>query len=148
MTGNDLHDFDSGICVSRLGPETGFSLIEVMLAAGLFFMATLAILLLVSATLRNARALQRGDVDAGMAASQVCQLLKTNRQIEISGSGDFGEAYPDYSFEFASGEYRSNGLLRVEIVVKRRGSISPVDTTTIWVYDPDAKSVSNQPNPR
>ena len=148
MTGNDLHDFDSGICVSRLGPETGFSLIEVMLAAGLFFMATLAILLLVSATLRNARALQRGDVDAGMAASQVCQLLKTNRQIEISGSGDFGEAYPDYSFEFASSEYRSNGLLRVEIVVKRRGSISPVDTTTIWVYDPDAKSVSNQPNPR
>jgi len=119
-----------------------------MLAAGLFFMATLAILLLVSATLRNARALQRGDVDAGMAASQVCQLLKTNRQIEISGSGDFGEAYPDYSFEFASSEYRSNGLLRVEIVVKRRGSISPVDTTTIWVYDPDAKSVSNQPNPR
>jgi hypothetical protein len=83
-----------------------------------------------------------------MAASQVCQLLKTNRQIEISGSGDFGEAYPDYSFEFASSEYRSNGLLRVEIVVKRRGSISPVDTTTIWVYDPDAKSVSNQPNPR
>jgi Tfp pilus assembly protein PilV len=148
MTSNDLHDFDPGICLSRLGPETGFSLIEVMIAAGLFFMATLAILLLVSATLRNARVLQRGDVDAGMAASQVCQLLKTNRQIEISGSGDFGEAYPDYSFEFASSEYRSNGLLRVEIVVKRRGSISPVDTTTIWVYDPDAKSVSNQPNPR
>jgi len=119
-----------------------------MIAAGLFFMATLAILLLVSATLRNARALQRTDVDAGMAVSHVSQMLKTNRQIEISGSGDFGEAYPEYFFEFASSEYRSNGLLRVEIVVKRRGSISPVDTTTIWVYDPDAKSVSNQPNPR
>ncbi len=83
-----------------------------------------------------------------MAASQVSQLLKTNRQIEVSGSGDFGQAYPDYSFEFESGEYRSNGLLRVKIVVKRRGSISPVDTATIWVYDPDAKSVSNQANLR
>jgi Tfp pilus assembly protein PilV len=136
----DLQDFDSGLRFSRLRSEAGFSLIEVMIAAGLFFMATFAILLLVSATLRNTRALQRCDVDAGMAACQVSQLLKTNRQIEISGSGDFGEAYPDYSFEFASGEYRSNGLLRVQIVVKRRGSISPIDTATIWVYDPDAKS--------
>ena len=147
-TGNDLHDFDSRLRLSRLGSETGFSLVEVMIAAALFFMATFAILLLVSATLRNARALQRGDVDAGMAASQVCQLLKTNRQIEISGSGDFGEAYPDYSFEFTSSEYRSNGLLRVQIIVNRRGSISPIDTATIWVYNPDAKSVSNQANLR
>jgi Tfp pilus assembly protein PilV len=146
MTANDLHDFDSGFQLSRLCSDAGFSLIEVMIAAGLFFMATFAILLLVSATLPNARALQRGDVDAGVAASQVCQLLKTNRQIEISGSGDFGEAYPDYSFEFASSECRSNGLLRVQIVVKRRGSISPIDVATIWVYDPDAKSVSNQAN--
>jgi len=110
-----------------------------MIATGLFFIATFTILALVSATLRNARALQRSEVDAGMAASQVYQLLKTNRQVEISGSGDFGEAYPDHSFEFASDEYQSNGLLRVKIVVKRRGSIAPVDTTTIWVYDPDAK---------
>ena len=144
MTGTDLPDLDPRLCLSRLDSDTGFSLVEVMIAAGLFFMATFAILLLVSATLRNARALQRGDVDAGMAASQVSQLLKTNRLIEISGSGDFGEAYPDYSFEFTSSEYRSNGLLRVQIVVKRRGSISPVDTATIWVYDPDAKSASNQ----
>jgi len=111
-----------------------------MIAVGLFFMATLTILVLVTATLRNARALQRSEVDAGMAASQVYQLLKTNRQIEVSGSGDFGGTYPGYSFEFASYDYQSNGLLRVKIVVKRRGSISPVDTATIWVYDPDAKT--------
>ena len=143
---NDLHDFTPGLRLSRRRSLAGFSLIEVMIAAGLFFMATFAILLLVSATLRNAKTLQRGDADAGMAASQVSQMVKTNRQIGISGAGDFGEAYPDYSFEFASSGYRSNGLFRVQIVVKRRGSISPVDTATIWVYDPDAKSVSNQAN--
>jgi hypothetical protein len=113
-----------------------------------FFMATFVILVLVFTTLRNAGALQRNEVDAGMAAARIYQLLKTNQQIEVSGSGDFGGAYSDYSCEFESGEYQSNGLLRVKIVVKRRGSISPVDTATIWVYDPDAKTAPGQVNLR
>jgi len=117
-----------------------FTLIEVMIACGIFFMATFAILALVSTTLRNARALQRADVDASMAAAQVYQTLRTNRQTEVSGSGNFGEAYPDYSFEFASQQYASNGLLQVDIVVNRRGLHKPVDALTIWVYNPDAKS--------
>lgn len=117
-----------------------FTLIEVMIACGIFFMATFAILALVAGTLRNARALQRGDVDAGMAAAQIFQMLKTNRQADISGSGDFGDNYRDYSYEFSSGEYMTNGLLQVDIVVNRRGLHKPVDTLTIWVYSPDAKS--------
>ena len=117
----------------------GFTLIEVMIACGIFFMATFAILALVSTTLRNARALQRGDVDAGMAAAQIYQSLKTNRQVEISGSGDFGEAYPDYSFEYQTQQYQSNGLLQVDIIVNRRGLRKPVDALSIWVYNPDAK---------
>lgn len=121
---------------------------EVMIASGIFFMATFTVLALVSTSLRNARALQRGDVDAGMAASQVYQLLKTNRLAEISGSGDFGEANRDYAFEFASSQYQSNGLLQVEIVVHRRGNLKPVDTATIWVYAPEAKSSPGQPNLR
>jgi hypothetical protein len=136
-----------GLRPSGLGflPRHAFSLIEVMIACGIFFMATFAILALVSTTLRNARALQRGDVDAGMAAAQVYQMLKTNRQAEVSGSGDFGEAYPGYGYEFASQQYQSNGLLQVDIVVNRRGLQKPVDTLTIWVYNPDAKSGLGQP---
>jgi hypothetical protein len=116
-----------------------------MIACGIFFMATLAILALVSTTLRNARALQRGDVDAGMAAAQIYETLKTNRQVEVSGSGNFGEAYPDYSYEFATQQYQSNGLLQVDIVVNRRGLRTPVDMLSIWVYNPDAKSALGQP---
>jgi hypothetical protein len=123
-----------------------FSLIEVMIACGIFFMATFAILALVSTTLRNAKALQRGDVDAGMAAAQIYQLLRTNRQTEISGSGDFGEAYPGYSYQFATQEYQSNGLLQVDIVVNRRDLRKPFDSLTIWVYNPDAKSGLGQPS--
>jgi hypothetical protein len=111
-----------------------------MVACGIFFMATFAILGLVATTLRNARALQRERVDAGMAAAQVYQILKTNRQSEISGSGDFGEAYPDYSFEFASTEYQTNGLLQVEIMVNQRGQRQPVDAMVIYVFAPDAKA--------
>ena len=117
-----------------------FTLLEVMIACGIFFMATFAILALVANTLRNARGLQRGDVDAGMAAAQIFQLLKTNRQAEISGSGDFGEAYRDFTYEFQSGEYQTNGLLQVDIIVNRRGARKPVDALTIWIYAPDAKS--------
>jgi type II secretory pathway pseudopilin PulG len=122
-----------------------FTLIEVMIACGIFFMATFGILALVSTTLRNARALQRSEVDAGMAAAQVYQTLRTNRQTEVSGSGDFGEAYPGYSYKFAGQEYQSNGLLQVDIVVNRRGLGKPVDALSIWVYNPDAKSGLGQP---
>ena len=121
-------------------PVQAFTLLEVMIACGIFFMATFAILALVAGTLRNARGLQRGDVDAGMAAAQIIQLLKTNRQTEVSGSGDFGDAYRDFSYEFQSTEHMTNGLLRVEIVVNRRGTLKPFDNLTIWIYAPDAKS--------
>ena len=137
--------FGSGILTLGSKACRAFTLIEVMIACGIFFMATFAILALVSTTLRNARALQRGEVDAGMAASQIYQLLKTNRQVEISGKGDFGETYPDYSFEFVSQQYQSNGLLQVDIVVNRRGLRKPVDVMSIWVYNPDARSGLGQP---
>src|SRR6185369_14176005 len=80
----------------RFRTPRAFTLIEVMIACGIFFMATFAILALVSTTLRNARALQRGEVDAGMAAAQVYQILKTNKVQQGSMSGDFDDAHRDY----------------------------------------------------
>ena len=121
-----------------------FTLMEVMVACGIFFMATFAILALVSTTLRNARALQRRDVDAGMAASQVFETLKTNRMEQGSLEGDFGDAYPGYSWgaawdiDWDSGA--TNGLLKVDIVVNHRGNRAPVDALTIRVFAPDARS--------
>jgi hypothetical protein len=116
-----------------------------MVACGIFFLATFAILALVSSTLRNARNLQRIEVDAGMAAAQVYQTMKTNRQAEVSLSGDFGDSYPQYSWEAESQQYDTNGLLQVDIVVSRRGLQKPVDTLTILVFSPDAKSSFGSP---
>ena len=119
-----------------------FTLLEVMIACGIFFMATFAILGLVSNTLRNARSLQRIQVDAGMAAAQVYQIMKTNRQAEVSLSGDFGDSYPDYSWTADSQQFDTNGLLQVDIIVNRRGLNKPADILSILVFSPDAKSAA------
>ena len=116
---------------------TAFTLMEVMIACGIFFMAMFAILALVSNTLRNARGLQHGEVDAGMVAAM---LSKTNRVTEGGDSGDFGDAYPEFSWQTDSFEAETNGLWQVDIKVLRRGSQQPVDAMSIWVYSPDSKS--------
>jgi hypothetical protein len=124
--------------------HTAFTLLEVMIACGIFFMATFAILALVAGTVRNARALQRGEVDASMAAAQAYEILKTNRLESGSAQGTFGETYRDFSWnaiwdvDYDGGA--TNNLLRVEIVVNRRGAHKPVDQMVIWVYDPLARS--------
>jgi type II secretory pathway pseudopilin PulG len=147
-------DEGQGVCLAQRAPSphasrithhasrslTAFTLLEVMIACGIFFMATFAILALVANTLRNARGLQRGTVDAGMAAAQVFQLFKTNKDPDLYVSGDFGDAFRDYRWEAQSTEFDTNGLLQVDIVVSRRGSRDPVDTLQILVYQPDAKN--------
>jgi len=112
-----------------------FSLLEVMIACGIFFMAIFAILALVSGVLRNARLLRRVDVDAGMVASQI---YKTNKLYEGFESGDFGKLAPDYSWETQITQAATNGLFQVDIVVHKRGVQNPVDTMSIFVFAPDS----------
>ncbi len=112
-----------------------FTLLEVMIACGIFFMAVFAILALVSNTLRNARGLRKVEVDAGLVAAQV---YKTNKLFEGIQSGDFGNAYPDYSWETETSVAETNGLWQVDIVIRKRGLQKPVDTMSIWVFSPDS----------
>src|SRR5262245_35868214 len=109
-----------------------FSLLEVMIACGIFFLAVFAILALVSNSLRNARFLRRVEVDAGMVAAQ---LSKTNRMTLGRDSGDFGNLYRDYSWETYCDEVASNGLVQVDIIVRKRGQSEPADAMSILVFD-------------
>jgi len=117
--------------------RAAFSLLEVMIACGIFFMAVFAILALVSNSVRNARLLRRIEVDAGMVAAQ---LSKTNHVTLGNDSGDFGPLYRDYSWETFSDEVASNGLIQVDIIVRRRGLQQPSDAMSIFVYDPTVKT--------
>jgi hypothetical protein len=118
-------------------PQTAFSLLEVMIASGIFFMCIFAILAMVSGLLRNARILRRVELDAGMVAAQVCN---TNKLTEGSESGDFGNLYPGYSWETETYEAETNGLWQVDIVVRRRGLPKPVDQMSIFLYRPESQS--------
>jgi hypothetical protein len=118
-------------------PQTAFSLLEVMIASGIFFMCIFAILAMVSGLLRNARILRRVELDAGMVAAQVGN---TNKLTEGTESGDFGNLYPGYSWTTETYEAETNGLWQVDIVVRRRGLPKPVDQMSILLYRPESQS--------
>ena len=123
---------------SRLrSARAAFSLLEVMIASFIFFMAIFAILAMVSNVLRNARSLRRVELDAGMVAAQ---LSITNKLTEGNQSGDFGNMYQDYSWEADQYEIGTNGLWQVDIVVHRRGMQKPADVMSIWLFRPESKS--------
>lgn len=76
-----------------------FTLLEVMIAMALFFMAIFAILGLVSQNLRIARSLSLGEIDIGTVAVELTLQTLTNRDIsEGTLSGDFGNTYPGASW--------------------------------------------------
>ncbi len=124
-----------------------FSLLEVMIACGIFFMAVFSILALTSNSLRQARGLRRLEVDAGMVAAQI--LIRTNRFSEGTESGDFGEVYQGYSWRYECTQYLTNGLMRFDIEVYKRGVPQPVDSTSIFLFSPESAMLQmGAPRPR
>jgi Tfp pilus assembly protein PilV len=124
-----------------------FSLIEVMIALGIFFMAMFAILGLISQLLRNARAFQnKKHADAGMVHAYF--LSVTNRVTEGLVSGEFSELadfkdqYRDYSWEKETFFYASNGLWQVDyrVINRRLGTVESAVSTLY--FDPNTQSTS------
>jgi Tfp pilus assembly protein PilV len=125
---------------SPTGASGAFTLLEVMIAAGILFMCLFAILALLSTSLRNARALQRTTVDAGMLAAD---LSLTNRLIEGTESGDFSQfgdhVYPDYRWTRQIQEVASNGLFQVDFTISpRSGRDEAVSHMSILLFRPDS----------
>lgn len=119
---------------------SAFTLVEVMIALLIFFMAVFSILGIMSNSLRNARALQRKPVDAGMVAAQ---LSLTNRLSEVPDSGDFGDMYPDYEWTSDTFEAATNGLFQVELTVQRRSGGRAIESQmSILLYRPESPAGS------
>ena len=108
----------SGCARGRAGFLSAFTLIEVMIAMGIFFMAVFAILGLVSVNLHNARLLQEAPVDP---SAIIAPMWLTNGVTKGSGSGDFGDLYPGYSWESNSiprEDFPTNGIYEVQFIIK------------------------------
>lgn len=116
--------------------EAGFTLLEVLIAIGIFFIVAFAVLGLMAQGLGAARVLQIRHADAGMLAAE---LSLTNILSEGSDSGDFGDIYPDYHWEREVREVGSNGLFQVDFVVLQRVGRKEVPTTmSILMYRPNS----------
>jgi hypothetical protein len=137
-----------GIAGGRKSPrkESAFTLMEVMIAMAIFFMATFAILELVATNLRNARLLETPRVDCGLV---IDDLVQTNQLEEGTDDGDFDKLYPGYHWEQVVSaaddvvQYGdTNGLFHVTYLLKHPdGTIETNLTALMW--KPQSKPIQH-----
>lgn len=128
------------LTAGRRSRVAAFTLLEVMIATAIFFIAMFAILGLVGNSLRNARVLQQHSVDPGMLAGMTAL---TNRLNEGTESGDFEDiapgSFPGYSWSRDIYQVASNGLFRVDLTVTHSVSGRDVESKmSILLYRPDS----------
>lgn len=113
-----------------------FTLLEVMIAMAIFFMAIFAILGLVSQNLQTARGLRLGAVDFSTVAAEIGL---TNRLEEGTMTGDFGDYYPGASWSADISLYSSNGLYQADIgVVWPDNGLVKEQRASIFLFRPDS----------
>lgn len=112
----------------------GFTLLEVMIAVGIFFMVAFTILALVSQCLRQAGALQQMRSPVGSLAAQT---VLTNQLEEGVESGDFEDIFPDHRWSRDVYEAGTNGLYEVKLTVTRSGSSKPDGEMTLYLFRPE-----------
>ena len=124
--------------LAKNGGVTAFTLLEVMIAIGIFFAATFAILAVVGQCLRSARSLSQNAPTPGMVAAQ--QLSLTNQLEEGFDSGDFEDIaagiYPDYTWDMQTIFYASNGLYQVDITVYHKDKMD--SSMSVLAYKPES----------
>jgi prepilin-type N-terminal cleavage/methylation domain-containing protein len=123
--------------------RSAFTLLEVMIAIAMLFIAGFAILDLVSQNLRAARMLQQSGVSAAPLAAE---LTLTNKLEEGTAAGDFGERYPGYTWTRDLYIVGTNGLWQADFFVfgpdDRR---TPVSQMSILLFNGGSAAGLGQP---
>ncbi|MCD6051493.1 MAG: hypothetical protein K0Q55_2902 [Verrucomicrobia bacterium] len=118
-----------------------FSLMEVMIAIAIFFMAIFAILELTSRNLKLARALQQPMGDPGAVAAMISL---TNQLDEMTMNGDMGPDHPEIKYTWTAVKANltpktteDSGLFRVDIVVSQPLGGKIVETPmSVYMFRP------------
>jgi hypothetical protein len=119
---------------TRLVSPLAFTLIEVMLAITIFFMAMFAILGVLSAGVHAATVLRSSGPTAGMAAGY---YYVTNKIQEGADGGDFSDiaGYEGFTWRSEAREVATNGLFEMEFrVFDRNGNQSSI--LDVLLYKP------------
>lgn len=118
-------------------PLLAFTLLEVMIAVAIFFMAMFSILALVTQSIKAAHSLTTTGPTPGMVAAQ---LSLTNKLEEGMMSGSFDDIaaglYPDYEWSAETMFYASNGMFQVDIGVYRKGTLD--SSLSLLMYRPES----------
>src|SRR5207244_8351657 len=91
-----------------------FTLLEVMIALTIFFLAIVTILGSVSRSLGAARSLQQKFPDI---SALVADLMLTNKLEEGTGGGDFGDLFPGYTWTGYTNQNTPNGLFQITLAI-------------------------------
>ena len=125
-----------------------FTLIEVMVATTIFFMAMFSILGVLCAGIHAATLLRASGPTAGMAAGY---YFVTNKIVEGGDGGDFSDiaGYQGYVWRSTAVEVATNGLFKMEfVVIDPRGN--PSSVLDVLIYNPTSSSGNKmglQPTP-
>lgn len=127
-----------GVSGGRRGEEA-LTLLEVMIALAIFFMAIFAILDLTSRNLRAARSLRQPPIDVGSLAAE---FSLTNRLEEGTESGDLGGDFPDYRWERTVTLVSTGGLFQVDFTLYWAVDRQPVQSDlSVLLFRPDSMSM-------
>jgi Tfp pilus assembly protein PilV len=137
-------DFRAGNICFRSRPQAAFSLLEVMIAIAIFFMAVFSMLNLVGQNLRYVQNLQKPQIDIGSLA---VELSLTNQLEEGTANGDFGELYPNAVWNREIVSVGTNGLFEVNFLVTEGLGRSVAESKlTIILYRPESEPTGFGPS--
>lgn len=118
-----------------------FTLMEVMIAIGVFCIGVFAILDVVASTMHGARLLDKPMVDAGCVAGEIAL---TNSLVEVQyESGDLsdflGDQYKGYPYTYNIVEVESNHLYQADIVLQSDAPGKPIiSKMTMLLFRPQS----------
>jgi hypothetical protein len=118
--------------------QLAFTLLEVMIAAAIFFMAMFALLGVLSNGLHAASILQKNSPTASMAVAEYTlhdQLEEGTTNGDFTCAGD--NIYPDYTWELTTRELMTNGLFQVDVMVYHQRKV--FSSMQILLFRPNSK---------
>lgn len=120
------------------GQDRGFTLLEVLIAFAVFFIAIFAILGLVSRSLSLARHLTHADADIGSLASAISMTSPLQEgDLPLEVQTEFEESHPGFSCSGSIAIAGTNGLLRVDLEVRGPQAGGPPTTMSFLLYRPE-----------
>jgi len=122
----------------RRDPTGGFTLLEVMIALAIFFMAIFAILQSTSQSLGAARLLQQKESTPDLGIL-IGELSLTNKVEEGILDGDFGDYYPGAAWTREINSVATNGLFQVDFTIRWFNGKKPMESrSSILLWSPNS----------